>query len=679
MNRDKYTNFSFDDIESENFKVFMTNKNDLQRSMSPSFSDKFNTPSNGQIRYYEGTTIEKQDFKISCVAEDVTLNEWRAITEWLSPLKSGKLRFEWNDKYYYMVKISKAPTGTMFIKGTVDKYLGQLYIITFDIEFTTINDWAAYGPYCEQNRNEDINPSIYNNPYYMPQIVFKDTIPVSKRISGQVYCPSAELVTINSVLFVRFQDFLISNEETGVSINSNALKNTDVENITIDENMSRVFPYIITFSSKPKIYLYDKLELKELEIGEKLFYSAVKQINGNNIECRIEYTLYYDGTKYQLECTKYDAMTPLSGDDLDNALKEDNIFGVPENMSLNGDLLTIYNRSDVIGSIKIENSKTVYTHKYGDIEWSETIGSPQSFTFISSPNNYFVFNNSDLKNHSVEVLLRNKNNINVVNCGTYESYPDLFLTGDSTVKDMNSDVLYAFKSDNTNRNIYVKINGRTSFMSYAGKSLYSVKNYVGTRLFLLDSIVNNGQLKIESGRPELLKAYFEYEEDHESNGALSKEVSNSNPVYRKASFKINSKPIYYRNKNKFYVHIFNNSFIKDTNIFNKDEYSTENYSNYIDENSRHLLLDSPTIEYEYDSDCQSWRMILYYVIENGGPCYKKDGVTINYSTVDNNNKNAEISSIVNSNNLIYISLCDYDEFNIESDNYSVGFRTREVI
>ena len=94
MFRDNYTNFTFDDLRSENFKVWITNKNDLKRNMSPNFSDKFNAPTYGQVRYHEGTTIDKQDFKFSCVAVDVTLNEWRAITEWLSPLKSGKLVFD---------------------------------------------------------------------------------------------------------------------------------------------------------------------------------------------------------------------------------------------------------------------------------------------------------------------------------------------------------------------------------------------------------------------------------------------------------------------------------------------------------------------------------------------------------------------------------------------------------
>ena len=175
MFRDTYTDFSFNEIKSENFKVWITNNKDLQRSMSPNFSDKFNSPTYGQTRFHEGTTIDKQDFKLSCAAINITLNEWRAITEWLSPLKSGKLRFDWNDKYYYMVKVSKAITGSMFIKSKVDSVMGDLYIINFTVEFTTINDWAALGPYCwqEESKNDirEVNPSIYNNGYYIPQFI----------------------------------------------------------------------------------------------------------------------------------------------------------------------------------------------------------------------------------------------------------------------------------------------------------------------------------------------------------------------------------------------------------------------------------------------------------------------------------------------------------------------------
>lgn len=198
MFRDEYTNFSFNGLQSENFKVWITNKGDLQRNMSPNFSDKFNTPTGSQIRYHEGTTIDKQDFKLSCAAIDVTLSEWGAITEWLSPLKSGKLRFEWNDNYYYMVKISRAPSGVMFMSGNIDSVMGQLYTITFTLEFTTVHDWAALGNYAEQNSINDIDVSVYNNEYNMPSIIMRDKYVYTEDLTEEKIYPSGDIVVVSS-------------------------------------------------------------------------------------------------------------------------------------------------------------------------------------------------------------------------------------------------------------------------------------------------------------------------------------------------------------------------------------------------------------------------------------------------------------------------------------------------
>jgi hypothetical protein len=93
MFRDDYTDFYFNNLSSRNFKVWITNSNDLQINFAPSFSDTFTSPSFTQSRYYEGTKIEKQDIQVKMAAIGVTKQEWRAITEWLSPLAIGPLVF----------------------------------------------------------------------------------------------------------------------------------------------------------------------------------------------------------------------------------------------------------------------------------------------------------------------------------------------------------------------------------------------------------------------------------------------------------------------------------------------------------------------------------------------------------------------------------------------------------
>lgn len=144
--RDKYTDFTFDDKKSSSYKVWITNKNDLQLALTPNFKDKFTSPQFGGVRYLDGTTIEKTDIKISCIAIDVTLNEWRAICNWLAPTKIGKLSFDFNNYTYYNVKLSSNVTAKMFNYSGKDSVIGGRKIIEFSLSFTTVGDYAALGP-----------------------------------------------------------------------------------------------------------------------------------------------------------------------------------------------------------------------------------------------------------------------------------------------------------------------------------------------------------------------------------------------------------------------------------------------------------------------------------------------------------------------------------------------------
>lgn len=97
-----------------------------------------------------------------------------------------------------MVKLSKAPSGTMFMKGRVDSVMGQLYIITFDLEFTTVHDWAALGNYAEQNSKKDISSSVYNNEYLMPSVIMRDKYIYRDNLTSQTIYPSADIVVVSA-------------------------------------------------------------------------------------------------------------------------------------------------------------------------------------------------------------------------------------------------------------------------------------------------------------------------------------------------------------------------------------------------------------------------------------------------------------------------------------------------
>jgi hypothetical protein len=170
MRHDKYTHFYFNNLSSKKFKIAVTNNHDLKINLLPSFEDSFTTPLYSNAQYYEGSTIKKQNFTLNCVAYNITKQEWRAIGQWLSPRTVGPLSFPWNERHYYMAKITQAPSGEMWIKNKVDNILEETYNITFQISFTTVGDWAAFSqPVMLDYDFDDIkNSANFNNPYLVP-------------------------------------------------------------------------------------------------------------------------------------------------------------------------------------------------------------------------------------------------------------------------------------------------------------------------------------------------------------------------------------------------------------------------------------------------------------------------------------------------------------------------------
>lgn len=173
--RDNYTDFTFDGTTSRQMKVWITNSSDIQFRLTPEFSDTFVSPSFSNSQVLTNTNITKSSFQVKCLAIDVTMSEWRAIQRWLSPDKVGKLEFDFNIQTYYQVKVSKAITGKSFVKGGFDKLLGDLYIVDFTIDFTTVDDFAALSPVNVGSFNADSTVSnvlaTSYNPYYIPMFL----------------------------------------------------------------------------------------------------------------------------------------------------------------------------------------------------------------------------------------------------------------------------------------------------------------------------------------------------------------------------------------------------------------------------------------------------------------------------------------------------------------------------
>ena len=192
--RDEYTDFTFNGVRSSQMKVWITNSRDIMFRLTPEFTDNFVSPSYGNVQLLNSTNKNKSSYPLKCIAIDITMQDWRAIQQWLSPDSVGRLEFDFNDRTYYNAKISKAITGTTFVRGTYDRLIGDLYIIEFSLEFTTVDDFAALGMVnvgilgkgfrsslddngTTNNTDDDYLytiSSVSNNKFYMPSIIKED-------------------------------------------------------------------------------------------------------------------------------------------------------------------------------------------------------------------------------------------------------------------------------------------------------------------------------------------------------------------------------------------------------------------------------------------------------------------------------------------------------------------------
>lgn len=268
MFRDDYTDFYFNNLSSRNFKVWITNSNDLQINFAPSFSDTFTSPSFTQSRYYEGTKIEKQDIQVKMAAIGVTKQEWRAITEWLSPLASGPLVFSWNKQHYYMMKIASAPSGIMWANDRVDNIVEATYNITFTINFTTVGDWAALG----ETAYIPLNIGAADYLRYIP-------LNSSERFKNNYHIPY--LLSINSNKW---------NISTGVTLE------TGTGTKTINKEMVKDSPRYLYYTSSNMVQKIqvdnNKLQVLTYPLGNPSDF-IIQNLEDDTFSFNVDYGIFY--------------------------------------------------------------------------------------------------------------------------------------------------------------------------------------------------------------------------------------------------------------------------------------------------------------------------------------------------------------------------------------------------
>lgn len=525
--RDKYTNFWFNDISSETMKVWLTNNKDIEFKATPNFTDTFVNPVSSQIRYHTGTTFSSNDFQLKCIAIGVNLLEWRAIENWLSPLAKGKLQFEFNDNTYYNVKVSKQIKGTSFVAGANHIPGNDTYNIEFIVEFTTTSDWAALGPQVivpinsVYNDNKSVTMNLINIPsclstattatfiasytynfmisdsskwdtkkWWIDGLISKNT-DSSLIIAGLNGNDSSAAITclkeslaayavnnISGSINNKFGMPILHNRSmsmntiypsksfTKIDVNTNTSKTTTVE-IPTTSRLGRKYITEPTLLVNKTIYLDEEFWQEMTSQGESYSDHTYYLLDGGithskSLTTDIDYSILnlgqvgYIREQDLLSGTKRMILQSATGD---------NSYGVISNVEINRTGFTFYGMSVLFTGAK--DSLAICP-----------------FYYLEDTNNYAV-----------------------MNAGSYDSYPDLYLDLGLTVETQvkkEEELIYHY--DVTVQNTTLGVDGKTGFVTF-NNTLAEAATLVGDagQTRVVERSTNNGVLNIPSGNPELLR------------------------------------------------------------------------------------------------------------------------------------------------------------------------------
>lgn len=516
--RDKYTNFWFNDISSETMKVWLTNSKDIEFKATPNFTDAFVNPVSSQIRYHTGTTFSSNDFQLKCIAIGVNMLEWRAIENWLSPLAKGKLQFEFNDNTYYDVKVSKQVKGTSFIAGTNHILNTDTYNIEFTVEFTTTSDWAALGPqvvvpinetYTEKNKVTMllVNSPVagvstarftydYNtmtaNPNNWAKLEWwtkglDTTHEYTDEILAKLNGGSTTSKQMMECLKLSLQSHLIVTTSSAVN---NKYGMPIIHNRS--KSMNNIWPMSGSVTVKDtdragRKYITEPTLLvnKTIYLDEELFKNMEKPIaqGGGGIS--------YSNYNYYL---------------LDGSVTSDSVLTAElKYSSLRPNLVGYIRRQELSdGTVAMIVSNPSEHNIYG-ILGDATIGASGT-TFYGLPIMFCASSDEAFK-YCPFYYLEDDSTYAIMNAGSYEAYPDLYLdlglTISTTVK-KEKELLYNYNV--SVQNTTLGVDGRTGFVTFNNLLADSATlTGDGGKTKVVESSTNNGVFSIPSGNPELLR------------------------------------------------------------------------------------------------------------------------------------------------------------------------------
>lgn len=517
--RDRYTDFTYNNVSSRNMKVWVTNAKDLKFEATPKFSDTFVSPVTSQIRYHTATTLSSLDFTLKCIAINVTLLEWRAIQQWLSPLSKGKLQFDFNDKTYYNVKVSQAISGTSFVAGTYNEIEGEVYNIEFSVSFTTTSDWAALGPSITSPtnkrfaENEPLTITIYdapevfniNNTQVVLTYTYNDIIQQPDQWDKVDFWKNG-ISTSGGSTNATILSYLNNNTYSAVMIDVliNAVQNSDI--FTLASSINNKFQF-------PSVYNLTKAVLNTTPGSDK-----IGGYQRNTTRHYLTQTTVLTNKVIYLDEELYSKL-----------VEEDVNFSLYNYFLLDNTLNKSYTTTKT-GYASFEANVVAYIYEKTKLNEDNEQVKVFSLRGYSGANNYFL---DDIEINSTGLALYGltmtftasgdeafahcpfyyeeyEDTLAVFNAGSYPTYPNLFVNlGLSTEMSIYQDDNLKYNYQMAVRNTTLNVDGRTGYVTF-NNTLAESAGIVGTagQTRIVSDSTNNGPIEIPSGNPELVKVRF---------------------------------------------------------------------------------------------------------------------------------------------------------------------------
>ena len=667
--RDNYTNFWFNDISSETMKVWVTNNKDLQFQLTPSFSDTFVAPVAARTRYHTGTTFTSSDIQVKCIAIGVTMQDWRAIQAWLNPLVRGRLHFDFNDKTYYDVKIKQQIKGNVFVAGSAPSLEGDSYNIEFTVDFTTVGDWAALGPQVNVPISGGFNEftlvtaktfKYKDYPDYSEQeIALNITYLEFYNSSEDWYDPAwwtehlaehpnktkwatvlADATVASTIIVPMLMETISSHPITTLS---SAINNKYWLPCAYNKSAghNQRLPYFtdavrITTRSKERVYITEPTIIRDKTIYlDESFFK--KMVDASSVEKS------FSSYQYFLVDSSLSWKTGFTGEEIDYDQIQNHVVATMQQVTKES------------GATYVSINSQMHAQDTGMMLSSKVTSDGIALYGVSV---LFCASSSDAYAASPFYYEVDGDEIAVLNAGSYEAYPNLYINlGETTnIKiGLNNELLYDYTTSVHRTALFFQ--GKTGFVTFnnmLAEAATLASSNGNTRV--VTNSINNGMMTIPSGSPEIMKIRV--------FSVLDATVATAGDDIDQ----LNVTNIFFQPVGKF-KYARNGYFgaLLYKGVVAEQEYNAGQYPVV-----NHTYLDSST----YGSQLQDYAFSSNAFITKTKMSNDIDMWVLTIPSNDLTNSLASLkdASISTENHYYYLSLCNYDTLTISSDDSQTAVR-----